>query len=498
MHENFDWFKPSPLWQSDGQDLRSPVFYQPALLEMKTDDFVNEFTAAASKPDGIASSLVQTPPAGQLLKLFQPMNSRYYLACASLCCREPGFPDREVRTADGESAFLVLRKLVDGDEQAWVVNGNGRGEWKRVTNRSDIEHAAEERLPLFPVTSGNDRPIMFGYIPTTSRETYSTAITSATVIQAEPDPRPGRLEENIIRPLTELLGSNMASVTASATALARQVSLYLLLDLGTFLSQNIPRVFNALPGPGTGLVGNEPALMSYLMSVSDGQKTLAQAIKEVANKAGQIAQLSGGDPLPVVFDLRQFNFPGANLAARVAGLRGAVKNALPAYQPSAQPAPPATLIPKLLARPGERYVVRCVYDRAQCDPPHRYVSRPTEPFQFASVLDPDGPPREIRIELPRDVSIAGLRKFKQGVGFLMSDAMRNKVAMITGAEKSLLKDEGVNDEGGLTLGFLCSFSFQIIFIVAFFLLLMFVVILNIVFWWLPFFRICLPIPVKSK
>jgi hypothetical protein len=172
-----------------------------------------------------------------------------------------------------------------------------------------------------------------------------------------------------------------------------------------------------------------------------------------------------------------------------------VVNALP---PFIAVAPPAAEIPKLLARPGEHYVVRCVYERPQCDPPQQYVSKPSGQFELAATLDPDGPARQIRLELPRDVSIAGLRKFKKGVGFVLSDAMRNKVAMITGAEKALLDDKSINDEGGWTLGFLCTFSFQIIFIVAFFLLLIFVFILNIVFWWMPFFRICLPIPVKSK
>jgi hypothetical protein len=32
--------------------------------------------------------------------------------------------------------------------------------------------------------------------------------------------------------------------------------------------------------------------------------------------------------------------------------------------------------------------------------------------------------------------------------------------------------------------------------VAFMLLLMFVIILNFVFWWIAFFKICIPIPKK--
>jgi hypothetical protein len=67
--------------------------------------------------------------------------------------------------------------------------------------------------------------------------------------------------------------------------------------------------------------------------------------------------------------------------------------------------------------------------------------------------------------------------------------------MVTGHEKGLLEDPpSVGSEDGGAFAFVCSFSIQIIFIVAFFLLLMFVIILNFVFWWIAFFKICFPIP----
>jgi hypothetical protein len=64
---------------------------------------------------------------------------------------------------------------------------------------------------------------------------------------------------------------------------------------------------------------------------------------------------------------------------------------------------------------------------------------------------------------------------------------------ITGQEKALLKDEADISEG-LGIAFICSFSIQIIFMIAFMLLLIFLIVLNIVFWWIAFFKICFPIP----
>ena len=55
------------------------------------------------------------------------------------------------------------------------------------------------------------------------------------------------------------------------------------------------------------------------------------------------------------------------------------------------------------------------------------------------------------------------------------------------------------DSPGLDIGMICSFSIPIITICAFILLMIIVQLLNIIFWWLPFFKICLPVPtLKAK
>ena len=43
-------------------------------------------------------------------------------------------------------------------------------------------------------------------------------------------------------------------------------------------------------------------------------------------------------------------------------------------------------------------------------------------------------------------------------------------------------------------GLVCSFSIPIITIVALILLIIFVKLLDIIFFWMPFFQICLPLP----
>ena len=82
----------------------------------------------------------------------------------------------------------------------------------------------------------------------------------------------------------------------------------------------------------------------------------------------------------------------------------------------------------------------------------------------------------------------------KGVSIMMSEAMAKKMNSIGGKEQALLDGSASlsDPSGGIAL--ICSFSIQIIFIVAFFLLLIFVFVFNIIFWWIAFFRICLPVP----
>ncbi len=55
----------------------------------------------------------------------------------------------------------------------------------------------------------------------------------------------------------------------------------------------------------------------------------------------------------------------------------------------------------------------------------------------------------------------------------------------------------MNGSGGgpkLSLGWLCGFNIPLITICAFFVLNIFLGLLNIVFFWLPMIKICIPIP----
>ena len=512
MHTAIYWLKPSLL--------RGPLtaagleadFFAPRLLELRTDDFMDAFlAAAASGPEAMAALAPAMPDGGQPLKLFQPAHGRFYLVCASLACRLPDFPDHTLKPEEEETVFFVLRKSIKGSEYGWVP-GEKHGDWKPVDGLEVL--ADEERLPLIRANAAGGRDLWFGYLPLSGRETYAvspSALAPAASVSASVDIRVEELRARFIKPLAndpathninvaQLAGTRVAPETQNeATRRAITLSVFMLLDLYDYFADFLKDVADALvaaaPAP---FAGDRAAAKTQLLSFLQGQPmgaglNLGAALKNVAEKRGALDQLGDGDIGGLGFDGR-YNlaaFPQAALAA----LEAKVRDALPAS------AAPDLNLPKFVPaakddaeRADTGFLIRCVYQRPRCDIEYR-VSRPCSRFTVAQFFDGDAPARPVRIPLPTDVSIGGLRKFQKGVTFLLSESLQRKANRIVGKEKSLLKDEGVDPESG-DFAFICSFSIQIIFIVAFFLLLLFVIILNLLFWWLPFFRICLPVPKK--
>jgi hypothetical protein len=175
-----------------------------------------------------------------------------------------------------------------------------------------------------------------------------------------------------------------------------------------------------------------------------------------------------------------------------------------------QAAGPEPEIPTAALAPADQlnavFRVRCVYERPNCGPLHEdVVSDATEPFDLASFFDPDAPARPIRIGLPLDTTPAGLRKFDKNTTFVMSDILCGQLARFKGITfgdliRSVLpwplhKDLDVPDTGPCVGGgTICSLSIPIITLCALIILIIFVTLLNIVFGWLPFLKICFPIP----
>jgi hypothetical protein len=150
---------------------------------------------------------------------------------------------------------------------------------------------------------------------------------------------------------------------------------------------------------------------------------------------------------------------------------------------------------KLVAAPGRfdeegrHYVVRAfvrLKTHPGC-PPKLVWSELSAPFQILPWYA-RSPVPATQIKLP-DVSEA--IKASPGVAFAVPRKLFN---LLRGDPQELLKGNGSED--GFELDWVCGFSIPIITICAFILLNIILVIMHLIFWWLPFVKVCFPLPRK--
>jgi len=412
--------------------------------------------------------------------------------------------------------------------------------WLQVSDATTLA-PGEEQLALFNLqfsSNGWQRRLFAGVIPVGKRQAY----VSATELQAQQnappapaesdDPRKVDFQRRVLDPWADLYNwassldtsswvhSSSQAIPADELAVA-QGSALILIDFGTFLSANLPLVWAAVQdanqaGSLTGAQGTlYNALSASMGDAKDGsQTTLAQALVMAATAAkafesavtqvGQAAELPAGYAGPLMSDPQLNDLigrpPSSEDFITSRKIETLVENALSEAGPV-----PQTTIPPPTNNPqnplgDDWFIIRCLYQRPLCAvktiPAPVVVSEPSQPFQLASYFDPDAPARRIQVALPVDTTPAALRKYDKGVAFMISDQLNQQMQRVQGLKK--LMDGDIGAASGYGLGMICSFSIPIITICAFIVLFIFVILLNIVFFWLPFLKICFPIPTLTS
>lgn len=142
-----------------------------------------------------------------------------------------------------------------------------------------------------------------------------------------------------------------------------------------------------------------------------------------------------------------------------------------------------------------RYVVRAFVrlkpEHAGC--PGRIVWSPvSEEFTIAPWWESAGRAPTL-VEMPDLFDRNVLKRLKPNVSLVLPP----KLAKLVEGDPKKLRD-GEGDPGdGLGLAWICSFSIPIITICAFIVLMIFVILLNLIFWWLPFLKVCIPYPTRQ-
>lgn len=528
---------------------------RPELLRFDRDSFMDDvMTLLQTDEDGLKDVVARTeswraPDAGwqevngnggfdpdDVIKLFQPAHMRFYLAAGNLVCRRRGLPDKRLITEEGESASFIVRRLIlkEGasaiipsqpatfSEYAWT------GESWVAVDDSDKPVAAEQKLPLFPIAftekrSKRKRRMLAGFIPVAQREVYESANRAGTPEPIPDDPsdplgdvRRGEFSSAVVGALRDLAnGLKTNSTSVFPTADARNVLAFALLDMGLFFKKYASLVFDAIQrGSWSGPSGAQKDIYDALdQAVYTSSLTWPELIADVL--AHEEALLSG-DREDESQDTPSLDLDGLTRTQIQRGIIGPVlsgqealvdadgtgattfTDAVDAHLAATDPPSRDDLVgapPNPDASAPGVYHIRFVYDRPNCGVVSRpVVSRPSQAFELASFFDSDAPVRPARIALPVDTSISGLRKQPKNVSILLSKELRSQMDRVKGV--SALEDGELGD-GKWDIGMICSLSIPIITICALIVLMIIVQLLNIVFWWLPFFKICLPIPIKK-
>jgi len=513
------WAQPALLW-----DKTQPIEQRkkPQLLQLTSDDFLPEFLDAMNAEpkkelgsNPVALDFLNTKKMADSaapLKLYQPLHSRYYLVTASLVCQQVGLPDKDVDLKKGEKTYFVIRRTQGGVEQGWSDSDG----WFNIPEKPDPKSKStpkEEHLPAHPVSvcTGEEnnlvsckRKIYYGYIPTGNREKYLDKQVVSTSTANSPEEKIKQFFASTTSQIDYRFDLFDTKVIATWTVLNRSVpapanaidtgSATILLEFVVFLKQALNAVWTALGnGDTTPLKPDELALYQFLNTnyINGGLISLRAALVAIAPNVGLLDRQDTIITPALGYNVTSFtDFQGLKVAVKAA--LGANPSST-VFANAADAEETANLIEKQI-RPIPKdgkdipYFLRMIYDYDPECPP--IPSDPSSYFTIARNLEPDAPARMVRIEMP-SIKPADLRKFRHGVGMQLSPEL-NKV--MSGVNEGMLDKKGLGPTDGLSLDMICTFSIQIITLIAFVVMFIFAIALNIIFWWLAFLKICLPIP----
>jgi len=139
------------------------------------------------------------------------------------------------------------------------------------------------------------------------------------------------------------------------------------------------------------------------------------------------------------------------------------------------------------------YVIRAfIRVKQPCDCPPKIVWSPySEEFSIAAWFD-SGPNPPVPIILP-DLTPDFFKKARPSVAF----SVPAKLANVLNQDPKKFLDGTAGQGSGFTLDWICGFNIPIITICAFIVLNIMLSLLNIIFFWLPFVKICIPFPRKK-
>ena len=522
----------------------------PLLLQRSDGDFIDAVLDEIASSEGRAKLLATRAAARtqrQVLKLFQPIQRQHHLAVLEAWCDTPGTP--RLDPARVESAGLVVRRVRragSATEEGWMRSrGRLRG-WLPVqriggaardpasqlrlhsghTGVADIDHELvqlalqsedtllnEHVVPMFvappEVCKAAGKTVYYGIVPTVSSEQTETAPVFDEANTFGPESADFR--NHLVQALRgegmdfPLDGETLNPAWTEAAEMATTVR-------PSGMSNDH---WNRLR-PGGGSRSSMQRFLRLLRQLDGefnafaGTTAATQALRLQLAAIALPLKLREGET--VVRTVNAESFLRQAVQVLVQRDEQAARPEMPTRWP-ALPAHQASALRLALSRavaerfvqlnpasgrfddPGAQYVVRAfVRLKPECGCPARIVwSEATEPFVIAPWFEGSGAP-PVRIDLP-DITAPGLlRSLKPNVSFTVPPALQN---LLGGNPKDLMEGKKPPD-GGITIGWICSFSIPIITLCAFIVLSIFLSLFDLIFKWMAFIKICIPYPKKGE
>jgi len=514
---------------AQGVTLAGVTQNRPVLLQMNTEDFPARFftTLSGSGPaPGSTVTAIQTS-ATSAVTLYQPVQRVVHTALLAVSCNTVGSPALD--PARVQSAGIVIRRVIqnqgvnqmDSPPSAWMTSTNGQRRWAAInklqerldpdpTLRPQLQSGqpeldrllalqtissafTESYTPAFvappAVCEAAGRTLVYGVIPTASSEISTNA---PTVPQYDPAMLAGSL------PTLLQAGSHPATMPDKqidyrflsddyATAHGAD-SLFPTFSLTLRLLYSSIGAFDSTP-KAQALIAE---LNSHGVYFLTGQNTLSRS------PMGSFYQLAastlidydtpGGQPgppltMPHLWD----SFTSADESKILSAIAGLLQSR------SAQVSAPTGRYQDSTRLYRARVFLRLKATAPGC-PSQIVWSEFSDPFRIAAWYESAG--RMLSpVPLPDPTDRNFLRNAKPNSAFAVPAGLMNAMQ---GSSLSGLSSGTASASGnGAQLNWICGFNIPLITICAFFILNMFLSLLNIVFFWLPFVKTCIPLPTPT-
>lgn len=494
------------------------------ILRREADAFLPALLEELGTPGGLeavrASAAAETDSAfgaSGTLRLYQPVHHCFNVVLLEACCAG-ALGEPRLDPAAIESAGIVVRRLRRSGaalvEERWLTQGDTPRGWGGVDGDQDPDPArrpapvrsgnaeidrrlaallgpglgsaasmAEAVAPLFvappAVCKAAGRTLLYGLLPVSSGDFSRGAppVSDAALDEALAGVAgiTGPFLDPAVAPLIAVTGSAVR-VPAGAAALNDPFMrfLRLLMDLGAFDA------------------GGDPAFLDALAAVTftvrregpDGAVNGAAFLRDSAAR-WRLEQdvTAAGSPFAQAGQAGTLEWRvGEQAAALRAGLRGLLR----AQQAQVRAG-------EWRFTQGRRYVAHAFVRVRQGEgcPPLLVWAAPSRPFAVAPWHAQGCARPPVEIGLPDPFDRNALKAMKPNVSFRVPEKLFN---FLQSDLSKLLDGDKPASTAGLAIDWICSFNIPVITLCAFIVLNIFLGLLNIVFQWLLFIKICIPVP----